>query len=168
MALCRIQRIGTLAAISIFCGSLLSAVAQDRGAIAENSIVAITPGTPQRIRLIEDEQTRVEGEYPSEGLRYGIPGHAAIKFTLDGDGRVTGPTPGEGAAYDATLRMLRRLTFFQVEDGRSGAADSYVAIVHFIAPPCVPWEASINIDYSFTVCGSSDPTASLRWEDPWP
>jgi hypothetical protein len=167
MTLCRVHGIGTLAAISIFCGSLLSVMAQDRGTIAENSIVAITPGNLQRIQLIEDEQ-RVEGEYPSGGLRYGIREHVGIKFNLDGDGRITEPTPGEGAAYDAALRMLRRLTFVQVEGARSGAPDSYFAIVHFIAPPCVPWEASINIDYSFTVCGSTDPTASLQWEDPWP
>ena len=168
MTLPHVQTIGTLAVISIFCASPLSATAQDRGAVAEDSIVAITPGNLRRIRLIEDEQGRVEGEYPSEGLRIGISGHVGIKFKLNGDGRISEPTHGEGAFYDAALRMLRGLKFSPIEGSRSGPANPYLAVIHFIPAPCVPTEPSIGIDYAFTVCASNDATASLHWEAPWP
>jgi hypothetical protein len=168
MTLSHVQAIGTFTMISLFCASSLSARAQDRGAIAEDSVVAVTPGNLQRIRLIEDERSRVEGEYPSEGLRIGIPGHVGIKFNLNEDGSITDPTHGEGAFYDAALRILRRLKFSRIDGSLSGPADPYLAVVHFIPAPCVAIEPSVGIDYAFTVCASRDATAPLHWEAPWP
>jgi hypothetical protein len=170
MTFSHVQKIGTIAVTSIFCASPHSAMAQDRGAIARDSIVAITPGNLQRIRLIEDERSRVEGDYPSEGLRIGIPGHVGIQFNLDSDGRITNPTPGEGAFYDAAIRMLGKLKFSQIDGSQSGPADRYLAVVHFVPAPCVAIEPSAGgvIDYAFTVCASRDATGSLHWEAPWP
>lgn len=121
-------------------------------------------GNLKRLRLVESDLSRVQGEYPLDDLKFYRTGNARVAFKLSNNDRVIDPIQGgiytSEAFYQAAVKVLEKL---KLEYIGAGPVNRFVAEVAFRVPPCVPESPWMNIDLQLTVCASPDKNAKLEW-----
>ena len=127
-------------------------------------IVTAELGNLKRLRLVESDLSRVQGEYPLDDLKFYRTGNARVAFKLSNNGRVIDPIQGgiytSEAFYQSAVKVLEKL---KLEYIGAGPVNRFVAEVAFRVPPCVPENPWMNIDLQLTICTSPDKNAKLEW-----
>ena len=132
-------------------------------------IITAQDGNLHRLRFVETDLTRLQGEYPTEEIKFKRTGMARVAFRLGGDGHATDPIPDlrtSDVFYQAALKVMGQLRMEYIEGSWPGPINRFVADVVFRVPPCVAETPRMNIDLQLTVCASLDAMAELKWEEP--